>query len=366
MAWTTSLGDDLEGVWRRMLAGEMGFVEMPSEHRVRNLRVAAVPTSGTSATRAHQRLRYLASQTLRRALRQGGLEASSPGLRLVLGTSLGAYLDEAEERTAPLDAWAQDVARELGASEPALCLSTACSSGADALLVGAELIRAGLAEVCVCGGVDVITESKRLAHSALTTMSPGLIRPFDQRHDGMLLGEGAGVLVLESPAHAARRGAPVLALLRGVGSANDAASMTSPDAEALGARLAIERSLADAGVAPAEVGLINAHGTATPVNDRVEGETFQAIFRGNAPIVFATKSNFGHSLGATGAIEAIAVVLALRDGRVPPIAGLEQPLPGFPFPLPVGRPQPHQARLGLSLTLGFGGFDTSLVIQAPE
>ncbi|PTL81039.1 beta-ACP synthase [Vitiosangium sp. GDMCC 1.1324] len=363
MAWTTALGDDLEGVWRRMLAGEMGFVEMPSEHRVRNLRVAAVPTLGTQPAR--QRLRHLASQTLRRVLSQGRLAADRPGLRLVLGTSLGTYLDDAADRTAPLDAWAQDVATELGAREPALCLSTACSSGADALLVGAELIRSGLAEVCVCGGVDVITASKRLAHSALTTMSPGLIRPFDQKHDGMLLGEGAGVLVLESPSHAASRGVPVLALLRGVGSANDASSMTSPDVEAMGARLAIERSLADAGVAPAEVGLINAHGTATPLNDRAEGETFQAIFHGSAPIVFATKGNFGHSLGATGAIEAIALILALRDGRVPPIAGLEQPLPGFPFPLPVGKPQPHQARLGLSLTLGFGGFDTSLVIQVP-
>jgi 3-oxoacyl-[acyl-carrier-protein] synthase II len=363
VAWTTALGDGLGEVWQRLLAGEDGFVELPSPHRLRNVLAAVVPPfDGEPAAR----LRRMAVETVGRALAHAGWAAGGADTRLVLGTSLGAYLDDEREREAPLHTWADEVARAVGTHSSPISLSTACSSGSDAILVGAELIRVGLAEVCVCGGVDVLTPSKRLAHSALSTLSPTRPRAYDQRHDGMLLGEGAGFLVLESMAHARARSAPLLALLRGVGSANDAASMTSPDPSAAGARLAMERSLQDAGLAPSEIGLINGHGSATPVNDRAEREAFRAIFKaGEGPLVFATKGSFGHSLGATGAIEAISLILGLREQLAPPIAGLEQPDPDFPLPLTVGRVVRHQARFGLSLTLGFGGFDTSLVFEVP-
>ena len=362
LAWTTALGSDLAGVWRRLLAGEDGFVEVPSAHRLRNVLAAAVAPFGEDAA---ARLRKMAADTTRRALAHAALPADGPRTRLVLGTSLGALLEDDHEREAPLGAWAADVAWEVGAGEP-ISLSTACSSGSDALLVGAEWIRAGMADACVCGGADVLTLGKRLAHSALSTLSPTRPRAFDRRHDGMLLGEGAGVLVLESLEQARARGATPLALLCGVGSANDASTLTSPDPAAAGARLAMLRSLEDAGLAPEAVGLINAHGSATPANDQAERDAFRAVFpaRGG-PLVFATKGAFGHSLGATGAVEAIALVLALREKVVPPIAGLEQPDPDFPLPLPVGSPVRCEARYGLSLTLGFGGFDTSLVFEVP-
>jgi 3-oxoacyl-[acyl-carrier-protein] synthase II len=126
----------------------------------------------------------------------------------------------------------------------------------------------------------------------------------------------------------------------------------------------MERSISDAGLTPGDIGLVNAHGSATPTNDRAEAEAFRAVFgQGPRPLVFATKGAFGHSLGATGAMEAIALILGLREGVVPPVAGLEQPVPDFPCLLPVGRPVRHAARIGLSLTLGFGGFDTSLVFE---
>lgn len=363
-AWSTALGDGLGDVWRRLLAGEHGFVEVPSPHRLRNGLAAVVRPSGDEPA---PRLRRLAVETLSRALTEAGLAAGGAGTRLVLGTSLGAYLDDVSEREAPLHAWTDEVARAVGSSSPPISLSTACSSGADTMLVGAELIRAGLAEVCVCGGVDILTQSKRLAHSALSTMSPTRLRAFDQGHDGMLLGEGAGFLVLESLAHARERSAPLLALFRGAGSANDAASMTSPDPAATGARLAMERSITDAGLSPGDIGLVNAHGSATPLNDRAEGEAFRVLFGERAgPLVFATKGAFGHSLGATGALEAIALILGLREGVVPPIVALERPEPDFPCPLPVGGPVRHEARIGLSLTLGFGGFDTSLVFEVPR
>ncbi|WP_163778644.1 beta-ketoacyl-[acyl-carrier-protein] synthase family protein [Myxococcus vastator] len=363
-AWSTALGHGLDAVWRRLLAGEHGFVEVASPHRLRNTLAAVIPPHGEGPA---LRLRRLAVETLGRALARAGLVAGGADTRFVLGTSLGAWLDDARERELPLHTWADEVAREVGAREAPVSLSTACSSGSDAILVGAELIRSGAAEVCVCAGVDVLTPSKRLAHSALSTMSPTRPRAFDTRHDGMLLGEGAGCLVLESMKHARGREAPLLAVFRGAGSANDAASMTSPDPAATGARLAMERALADAGVAPVDIGVVNAHGSATPANDRAEAEALRALFgAGPSPLVFATKGAFGHTLGATGTMEAIALILALREGVVPPVAGLEQPERDFPCPLPMGRPVRHEERLGLSLTLGFGGFDTALVFEVPR
>jgi 3-oxoacyl-[acyl-carrier-protein] synthase II len=113
------------------------------------------------------------------------------------------------------------------------------------------------------------------------------------------------------------------------------------------------------------IGLINAHGSGTVMNDTTESNAFTALFSGSSnPLIFATKGNFGHTLGATGAIEAIALILALREGRVPPIYGLEQPLPEFALPLAISQPISCTARAGLSLTLGFGGFDTSLIFEA--
>jgi 3-oxoacyl-[acyl-carrier-protein] synthase II len=359
MAWTTALGDELAEVWERLLAGQTGLARVPYEGRVRNELAAAVRSVPLDRT-PHERLVEMAARTLRKALQAAGRSPEDPELTFVLATSLGAYLEETAGR--PLHAWADEAARRAGALQPPVALSTACSSSSDAILVGAEMIRSGAARRCVCGGADVLTTSKRLAHSALGTMSPTALRTCDVRHDGTLLGEGAAFLVLEAADDASAR---PLTLLRGVGSANDGAGMTSADASGLGARYAMERSLADAGVGADEIGLISAHGSGTIMNDESERVAFREVFSGRArPLVFATKGNFGHTLGATGAVEAIALVLALREGWVPPIVNLEQPDPEFPLPLSYPAATPGVARYGLSLTLGFGGFDTSLIFEA--
>jgi 3-oxoacyl-[acyl-carrier-protein] synthase II len=364
MTWTTALGDELDAVWARLLAGETGFTRVPCHGNVRN-EFAAVVRDVALDRPATERMTALGVPALERALAASGRKAGDAGVQLVLGTSLGAFL---EDQQPPLHGWADDLARAVGASAPPVSLSTACSSGSDAILVGAELIRSGAAQCCVCGGVDVVTASKRFAHSALGTMSPTVLRAFDVRHDGTLLGEGAGFVVLEA---APRSSSPALAWLRGAGAANDAASMTAPDPEGRGARRALERSLADAGISPSDVGVINAHASGTPLNDATEALALGQVFAPTAattsrPIVFGTKGNFGHSLGATGVIEAIALVLAMRKGRVPPVAGLEQPDPALVLPLPRGQAMTCDARFGVSLTLGFGGFDTSLVFEVPR
>ena len=358
MAWTTPLGDNLEAVWDQLIAGKSGLRPLAHAGRLRNDLAASV-TDPDPTLPAGSRMRTLAIRTVSRALDAVGLDARSAELALVVGTSLGAYLED-EAKAPSLYSWVEDVGKELGLARPPIAVSTACSSGSDAILVGAELIRSGAARYCVCGGVDVLTWSKRLAHSTLGTMSPTTLRAFDTRHDGTILGEGAGFVVLEAPGSSR----PALAILRGAGSGNDATGMTAPEASGLGARYAMERSLSDGGLTAGDIGLINAHGSGTLLNDATEQTVFAAMFPGsNRPLVFATKGNFGHSLGATGTLEAIALILALRTGQVPPVVGLEQPIPEFPLPLAYPERIDHRTRFGLSLTLGFGGFDTSLIFE---
>jgi 3-oxoacyl-[acyl-carrier-protein] synthase II len=359
MAWSTPLGDSLQGVWDSLLSGTTGIRPVPHEGRLRNDLAAAVAEPDLQLPPG-RRLHHMACSAAARALKAAGRRADDPQVHLILGTSLGTCLEDRPDES--LYGWIEKVGAELGVVSKPIGLSTACSSGSDAILLGAELIRSGAARCCVCGGADVLTWSKRIGHSSLGTMSPTMLRAFDRRHDGTLLGEGAGFLVLE-----AEGSSNSLARLRGCGSANDGTGMTAADTSGKCARYALERSLADAKISAGEVGLINAHGSGTPMNDLTEKNALGEVFsKAPRPMVFATKGNFGHSLGATGALEAIALLLSMRSGRVPPIFGLEDPDPEFPLPLARGSAQEHVARIGLSLTLGFGGYDTSLVFEVAQ
>ncbi|SCC93165.1 3-oxoacyl-ACP synthase [Thiomonas sp. X19] len=364
LAWHTALGDQLAPVWAQLLAGRTGLAPVPSDYPLRNELAAALPTRDAPEPPKYK-IRRITRSCVEAAARDAGLDlqAESSSCFIVVGTSFGARLDDEQASCEPLDQWVQEALSGLAVTP--VSLSTACSSAADAILIGAQLLRAGVARRCICGGADILGESKRLAHSALGTMSPTLLRSFDQRHDGTLLGEGSGFVVLERVGE--RGGAVPYVLLRGCGSANDAAGLTAPAEQGEGIRLAIQRSLQDAKLDTSRVGLINAHGSGTFTNDRVESKAYRAIFHASQPTVFATKGAFGHSLGATGALEAIALILALAQREVPPIHALEQPLQALGLPVPVGgRPLATQADIGLSLTIGFGGFNTSLVFERTE
>jgi 3-oxoacyl-[acyl-carrier-protein] synthase II len=356
LAWSTPLGTGLDEVWQALLDGAGGVRELPFPHRLRSSLAAAVPAPPPHEHPA-QRQVALAAGTLAAAFADAGLAADDPGVRIVLGTSYGGDLDDPD--TISLHQWARLVARRAGHPHEPVTVTTACSAGADSVLVGAALIAAGQCEVAVCGGADVITAAKRLGHSALGTMSTTGLRAFDDEHDGMVLGEGAAFLVLEHTGTTR----PAYATLSGAGSANDAATLTAPDTSGAAVALAVRRALLHSGLSTADIAVVSAHGSGTPLSDRTEAACLSELFSGNdfPPVVFATKGALGHSLGATGAIEAITVILALRDGVVPPVAGLRSPLAPLAPLLPAGSARRFTGTAGISLTLGFGGFDTCLL-----
>jgi 3-oxoacyl-[acyl-carrier-protein] synthase II len=364
MAWTTPLGNDLEKVWQRLLAGETGIRPVATTARLRT-NLAAMTDEPENADPDHRQFN-LAVSTVSSALADAGVDPADPDVSIAFGTSYAGHLDS--PGTTSLEDWSHRAAAAVGFRRTPVCITTACSAASDAVLLGADLIRAGLCQICVCGGVDVVTPAKRLGHSVLGTMSSGGLRAFDTSHDGMILGEGAAFLVLESPEHARERGAVARAVLRGAGSANDGTSMTAPDHTGRSVVLAVERCLLGSGLTLDDIDLISAHGTGTPVNDATEAASLATLFAGitPGPIVFGTKGALGHSLGACGTIEAISVILALMHGTTPPVVGLTGPMPEFPLPLSTLGSAAVAGEVGLSLTLGFGGFNTALLFSRGE
>ncbi|MEU0052460.1 beta-ketoacyl synthase N-terminal-like domain-containing protein [Streptomyces sp. NPDC006309] len=363
MGWTTALGDGLDEVWQRLRDGRAGIRPLPGDGPL-PAPAAALLTDGAEDGAPSRRQVRLAVTTASAALRDAGCPAGDVDT-LVLGSSLGPHLDDAAET--PPHALTAAVARQLGVAR-SVSVSTACSSGADAVLTGAALLTRGEAERCLCGGIDLLTAGKLLGHRALGTLSAsGTVRPFDTGRDGTLFGEGAGFLLLETPAAAAARGARVLGELAGWGASNDGTGPTAPDETGAGAVLAVRHALARAGARPGDIAVINAHGTGTRANDTAEAACYRTVF-GTAPhpVVFATKPALGHTLGATGALEAIALLLALRHGSVPPVLNTRAVMPELTVPLAAGAGREVTGSLGISLTLGFGGFNTCLVLSAPE
>lgn len=248
---------------------------------------------------------------------------------------------------------------------PRTTIVTACSSGAAALAMAAELIADGVVPVALAGGADAITRICYLGFNALKLLDPGPCRPFDRDRKGMSIGEGAGFLVLEDAAHAGARGVRVYAELAGAGATTDAFHVTAPHPDGDGMARAMRAALAAGGVSPAEVGYVNAHGTATPQNDRIEAHALAAVFAEGGPLVSATKSMIGHTMAAAGALEAIATVLALVRERIPPTANLVSPDPDVPFDCVPGVAREATVDHAISNSFGFGGQNVTLLFRRP-
>lgn len=292
---------------------------------------------------------------------------------ITMGTTVGCtFNDEAFYRafrlgqrpsSAPIETYlasdlASLVAREVGAEGPRATVANACASGTDAIGLGARWLDEGRCDLVLAGGADALTRFPYLGFATMNS-SRERCRPFDVGRQGLNLGEGAGILVLEREADARRRGARVLGLVAGYGASADAYHATAPHPEGRGLRHAIAQALVEAELEAQAIGIVNAHGTGTRENDRVEGKALFELFP-HAPAVFSTKGYTGHTTGAAGAIEAIFTVRNLLDGRVPRSGGLETPDPECLI-RPTEETRAVAARAALSDSLAFGGANAALV-----
>ncbi len=265
-----------------------------------------------------------------------------------------------------------NVAIHLNAQGPCFNIATACASGTDAIGNALMYLRNGLCDVVVSGGVEAaITKMGVMGFcviQALTTSNDNperASRPFDRDRDGFLIGEGAGIVVLETLEHAQKRGATILAEVAGYGATCDANHLTAPHPEGRGAAKAMQIALDDAGLRPEQVDYINAHGTSTPMNDPIETKAIKRVFGDHAYKlkVSSTKSMTGHCIGAAGGIEAIACVLGIQNSYYPPTANLENPDPECDLDYVPGKGVAGKMEVAMSNSLGFGGHNGVLVVR---
>jgi nodulation protein E len=261
------------------------------------------------------------------------------------------------------NAGASHISMEFGITGPSFSISTACSSAGHAIGNAFWMVRNGVSDLAICGGSESPFSLGLLkAWEAMRVVSPDTCRPFSKDRRGMILGEGAGMLVLEPLDAALARGAPVHAEILGFGMSADASHITQPSAQ--GAARAMRAALRDARLAPEQIGYINAHGTATPANDPTETAAIRSVFGAHAGrlAISSTKSMHGHALGAAAALECVATAIALRDGVLPPTANFNQPDPECDLDVIPNQSRRAQVEFALSNSFAFGGLNAVLVI----
>jgi nodulation protein E len=250
-----------------------------------------------------------------------------------------------------------------GLTGPVLAVASACASANHAMGLAFQQIRAGAADVMLTGGCEaMLCFGGVKAWEGLRVLAPDACRPFSLGRKGLVIGDGAGVLVFEAETHARARGARVLAEVAGFGMTADAGDIVAPDPA--GAAAAMRLALTDAGLAPADIGYVNAHGTGTLLNDRSEAAAIRAVFRDSAPPVSSTKAAHGHAIGATGALEAIACLLALTRGILPPTLGFQAPDPDCPLDVVPNAARTARVAACLSNAFAFGGLNAVLAFRS--
>ncbi len=419
MGWVTPLGQELETVWQRLLAGESGIAPttifdartFPSQFsaEVKDFDLRALLGAQADEHAAATRNAQFALGAAVMAWQHAGLGEAD-----VTPEMVGVYLGggegpidfenfvaaavagwDPEQRALNAVRWAEvarerlDAAREIeqdpnaaaahlayrfNARGPNLNTLTACAASTQAIGEATEIIRRGDADVMIGGGAHSmihplgVTGFNRL--TALSTRNDSYqtaSRPFDQTRDGFVLGEGAGILILEEYEHARRRGANILGEIIGFGSTADAFRVTDMPEDGRGAIAAIRAALDDAGVTPAEIDYISAHGTGTAENDKIETLAIREAFGEHAKStpVSSVKSMFGHLIAGAGAVELITCVLAMRDGMIPPTMNYEHPDPNCDLDYVPNKARPADLRICLSNSFGFGGQNDTIVVRKP-
>jgi 3-oxoacyl-[acyl-carrier-protein] synthase II len=400
MAGLTPIGSAIGDIWSALMDGRSGTgpitrfdaegfdSQIAAEVSDFDARDHMNPKDARRADRFIQ----LAVAAARAALENAGLTVNAENrerVGVVIGTALGG-IETAErelnilatrgpQRVSPFfipmylaDMASGYVAIELGAQGPNLATLSACASAAHALGESVEMIRRGAADVILAGGSEAaVTPGSVAGFSALKALSTHndepetASRPFDATRDGFVVGEGSAVLVLESLEHARARGAQILAEVTGYGASADAYHITQPAPDGAGAAKAMTLAIESAGLNAHDIDYLNAHGTSTPFNDRIESKAIADAFSGvDVPPVSSIKALTGHLLGAAGAVEALACIATLQHQILPPTWHLQTLDPDCPLDYVRNEPRPATVRHVLSNSLGFGGHNVSLVFSA--
>jgi len=391
---TTPLGGDVASTWDAMLAGRSGVSALTQEWAAQlPVRIAAQLAVEPSQVIERVKLRRLdrseaiALIAAQQAWADAGLAGAgldTERLAVSFGSGIGGATTLLEQddileasgprrvspHTVPMlmpngpAAW---VGLELGAQAGVHSMASACATGAEALSLGLDIIRSGRADVVMAGGTEAVIHPLPIAgFAAMRAMSTRndepekASRPWDKGRDGFVLGEGAGALVLERADHAAARGATVYARLAGAGITSDGFDIVQPHPEGLGGIRAMRLALRDAGLTGSDIMHVNAHATSTPVGDMAEIHGVKTAI-GDHPVLTSTKSMSGHLLGAAGALESIATILAIRDSVVPPTINLDDPDDDLSLEVAAHKARPLDIPAALNNSFGFGGHNVALI-----
>ena len=372
----TPIGSDLDAFWSGLVTGSDG-ISLIERFPVGDLRVRrggeikklSLPDGASpDGCRASGLLGAAAADLLART----SLDAAPARRAIVVGTALGG-VEELERALGPdrtarraagafYDSPAHALARRLDARGPVLTVSTACASGATAIGVGADLLRDDRADLVVAGGYDVLCRFVMRGFDVLRSLTRERVRPFDRRRSGLLLGEGAALVLLARETDAPHER---LGRLLGHASASDGSHIAAPDPDGRGLEAAIRAAMRQAGVTAGDVDFVSAHGTATPLNDRIETGVLKRVLgarAGQIPLN-SIKGGLGHTMGAAAALEAIMCLLASRHGTIPHTLGLEEPDPECDLDYVPLSPRAARPRLSLSTSAGFGGCNAALVVE---
>jgi len=400
----TPVGNDVVTFWEALVAGRSGAGPITTyDTSELAVRIAAEVKGfdpdavlGRKEAKRTDRFTQLVLAAAQEAVADSGFDFAGNGdnqnVGVILGTGIGGITtllenydimhERGPRRVSALmvpmmmpNAGAGSIAIHYGIHGLAMSLNSACATGSNAIGEAAELIRRGTAEMVICGGSESVMHPVALAAmhnmgaiSARNDDPQRASRPFDADRDGFVMGEGAGVLVAEGLGHAQRRGAHIYAELVGYGASCDAFHITAPDENGAGAALSMAVALRSAGLRPDEIDYINAHGTSTPLNDRIETLAIHKVFgphAGKVP-VSSTKSMVGHLMGAAGAVEAIVCIKTLQTGVIHPTINYETPDPDCDLDYVPNKARQAHPRTALSNSFGFGGHNATLIFRRWE
>ncbi len=371
----TCAGVGIDALWQALLKDVA-----PASKRV----PAFDPThiGGPKELRRFDQFTLFALMAADEAWRQSGLEGPLVDAGSIVTTGIGGLQtileqdrilnEKGPDRVSPFlvpmmmpNAATAAVSMRFGLGGPAETVTTACAAGTHAIGNAARLVASGRCDVAVAGGAEaVMVEIAEAGFRNMTALSnEGLSRPFDTNRNGFVMGEGAGILVLEEWEHAMARGATILAEIIGAASTADAHHITAPDPSGHGATRCMELALRDADITPADVSHINAHGTSTPLNDLAESIAVHHVFGDTPPPVTSIKGHLGHSLAAAGALEGVASVMTLLNQTIPPTAGTTEVDPAVGLDVVLHEPRALDLDVILSNSFGFGGHNGSVVFR---